>query len=80
MRVFRDRVTAETSYERDALLPVPMHATQGWRIEECDDDAVCVEFVTPDDVWRVLLSPADESVADVALRSALGAPLPPASS
>jgi hypothetical protein len=78
VRVFRDRVTAETSYERETLLPVPMDAVQGWRIEQCDFDAVCLEFVTPSDVWRVLLAPADEAVADLALRSALGAPLPPA--
>jgi hypothetical protein len=71
-------VTAETSYERETLLPVPMQAVQGWRIEQCDFDAVCLEFVTPGDVWRVLLAPADEAVADLALRSALGAPLPPA--
>lgn len=78
VRVFRDRVTAETSYERETLLPVPMEAVQGWRIEECDFDAVCIEFVTPDDVWRVLLAPADEALADLALRPVLGAPLPPA--
>ncbi|NII42321.1 hypothetical protein E9228_002979 [Curtobacterium flaccumfaciens] len=79
VRVFRDRVTAETSYERETLLPVPMEAVSGWRIEECDFDAVCVEFVTMTEIWRVLLSPADESLADMALRSALGAPMPAAS-
>lgn len=77
--MFRDRVTAETSFEQDTLLPVPMDAVLGWRIEECDFDAVCVEFVTLTDIWRVLLSPADETLADMALRSALGAPMPSAS-
>jgi len=52
---------------------------RGWRIEECDFDAVCVEFVTPDDTFRVLLDTSDERVAGLALRRVLGPPLPPAS-
>lgn len=76
VRVFRDHVTAETSYERDALTTVPMRAVVGWRIEPCDVDAVCVEFVTEDDVHRVLLAPSDEGVAALALRRVLGEPLP----
>jgi hypothetical protein len=76
LRVFRDHVTAETSYERDAVTPVPMRTVVGWRIEPCDDMAVCVEFVTEDDVYRVLLGLQDEGVAALALRRVLGEPLP----
>jgi hypothetical protein len=79
VRVFHDRVAAETSYERDALTAVPMDAVRGWRIEPCDFDAVCVEFVTPGETYRVLLDTTDEQVAGLALRRALGAPLPSAS-
>lgn len=76
--MFRDRVHAETSYERDALTTVPMDAVQGWRIEPCDFDAVCVEFLTPDDTYRVLLDTSDEGVAALALRRTLGTPAPAA--
>lgn len=76
VRVFPDRVQAETSYERDALEPVPMESVHGWRIEPCDFDAVCVEFLTPDTTWRVLLDTADEQVAALALNRVLGAPVP----
>ena len=76
VRVFADRVHAETSYERDALQPVPMDTVRGWRIEPCDFDAVCVEFLTPDDTWRVLLDTSDEQVAALALRRVLGQPVP----
>ena len=79
VRVFSDRVSAETSFERDDLTQVPMDVVRGWRIEECDFDAVCVEFVTPDDTFRVLLDTSDERVAGLALRRVLGPPLPPAS-
>ncbi|GAA3337407.1 hypothetical protein GCM10017714_04300 [Curtobacterium pusillum] len=76
VRVYEDRVVAETSFERDALTEVPMHAVHGWRIEPCDFDAVCVEFVTADETYRVLLDTSDERVAGLALRRVLGAPLP----
>ncbi|MGN8049726.1 hypothetical protein ACTJKO_08530 [Curtobacterium sp. 22159] len=76
VRVFGDRVDAETSFERDGLTSVPMEHVQGWRIEPCDFDAVCVEFVTPDDTYRVLLDTSDEKLAALALRRALGSPLP----
>lgn len=79
LRVFDDRVSAETSYERDGLTQVPMHAVRGWRIEPCDFDAVCVEFITADETFRVLLDTSDERVAGLALRRALGAPVPSAS-
>lgn len=79
LRAFRDHVTAETSYERDAVTAVPMSAVVGWRIEPCDDMAVCVEFVTGDDVYRVLLGMRDEGLAALALRRVLGEPLPGAS-
>lgn len=79
VRVFHDRIVAETSYERDALVPVPMDTVRGWRIEPCDFDAVCLEFVTPDETYRVLLDTTDERVAGLALRRVLGQPLPPAS-
>ncbi|SDQ74478.1 hypothetical protein SAMN02800687_2653 [Curtobacterium sp. UNCCL20] len=76
VRVFDDRVHAETNFERDGLTPVPMDAVRGWRIEPCDFDAVCVEFVTPDDTYRVLLDTSDEKLAGMALRRVLGSPLP----
>jgi len=76
VRVWDDRVTAETNYERDGRTEVPMDRVRGWRIEPCDFDAVCVEFVTPDETFRVLLDTADEQVAQLALRRVLGAPLP----
>jgi hypothetical protein len=76
VRVFDDHVSAETSFERDGLTQVPMDAVDGWRIEPCDFDAVCVEFVTADDTYRVLLDTSDEKVAGLALRRVLGAPLP----
>jgi hypothetical protein len=76
VRVFDDRVTAETSYDQDGLTAVPMDAVRGWRIEPCDFDAVCVEFVTPEETFRVLLDTSDEKLADLALRRVLGAPLP----
>ncbi|WP_123656181.1 MULTISPECIES: hypothetical protein [unclassified Curtobacterium] len=79
VRVFPDRVHAETSYERDAVTAVPMDAVRGWRIEPCDFDAVCVEFLTPDDTYRVLLDTSDEQVAALALRRVLGAPTPASS-
>lgn len=75
VRVFDDRVTAETSYERAGRTEVPMASVRGWRIEPCDFDAVCVEFVTDDDTFRVLLDTADERVTDHALRRVLGPPL-----
>jgi hypothetical protein len=80
LRVFPDRVEAETSFERDELLRVPMDTVVGWRIEPCDFDAVCVEFVTEEEseVYRVLLDTSDESVAALALRRVLGAPVPAA--
>ena len=53
-----------------------MDTVHGWRIEPCDFDAVCVEFVTADDTYRVLLDTSDEKVAGLALRRAFGAPLP----
>ncbi|MBT2503131.1 hypothetical protein [Curtobacterium sp. ISL-83] len=76
VRVFPDRVTAETDFERDALTHVPMDDVTGWRIESCDFDAICVEFVTAADTYRVLLDTSDETVAGLALRRVLGAPLP----
>lgn len=75
VRVFDDRVAAETSFERSVRTTVPMAAVRGWRIEPCDFDAVCVEFVTDDDTYRVLLDTTDERVADHALRRVLGPPL-----
>lgn len=79
VRVFDDRVTAETSYDRDGLTAVPMDAVRGWRLGPCDVDAVCVEFVTPEETYRVLLDTSDEKLAELALRRVLGAPVPPAS-
>lgn len=79
VRVFPDRVHAETSYERDALTAVPMESVTAWRIEPCDFDAVCVEFMTADDTYRVLLDTSDEQVAALALRRVLGAPTPASS-
>ncbi|WP_022904222.1 hypothetical protein [Curtobacterium sp. B8] len=52
-----------------------MTSFRGWRIEPCDFDAVCLEFVTDDDTYRVLLDTSEESIADHALRRVLGAPL-----
>ena len=76
VRVFDDHVSAETSFERDGLTQVPMDTVHGWRIQPCNFDAVCVEFVTPDDTYRVLLDTSDEKVAGLALRRVFGAPLP----
>ncbi|WP_267423725.1 MULTISPECIES: hypothetical protein [unclassified Curtobacterium] len=76
VRVFPDRVHAETSYERDGLTAVPMEHVQGWRIEPCDFDAVCVEFMTPEDTYRVLLDTSDRGVAALALQRVLGEPAP----
>ena len=76
VRVFDDRVTAETSYDRDGLTAVPMDEVEGWRVGPCDFDAVCVEFVTPDETYRVLLDTSDERLAELALRRVLGTPLP----
>jgi hypothetical protein len=76
LRVWPDRVHAETSFERDSLTVVPMSDVGGWRIEPCDFDAVCVEFETPDTTYRVLLDTQDESVAQLALQRVLGDPLP----
>jgi hypothetical protein len=76
VRVFPDRVHAETSFERDALEQVPMDVVHGWRIEPCDFDAVCVEFVTAADTYRVLLDTSDEHVAALALHRVMGKPLP----
>ena len=79
IRVFEHGVRAETSFEQDGPTQVPMDRVTGWRVEECDFDAVCVEFVTPGETYRVLLDTTDEQVAGLALRRALGAPLPSAS-
>lgn len=76
VRVYDDRVTAETSYDRDGLTAVPMDEVRGWRLGPCDFDAVCVEFVAPDDTYRVLLDTSDERLAELALRRVLGTPLP----
>lgn len=75
LRVYADRVLAETSYERDTLTNVPMDLVRGWRVSPCDFDAVCVEFETPEDTFRVLLDTTDEAVARLALRRVLGEPL-----
>ncbi|KTR37870.1 MULTISPECIES: hypothetical protein [Curtobacterium] len=79
IRVYDGTVRAETSFERDGLTSVPMERVSGWRIEPCDFDAVCVEFVCADETFRVLLDTGDEQVARLGLERALGAPLPPAS-
>ncbi|MDM7888888.1 hypothetical protein QUG98_10525 [Curtobacterium sp. RHCJP20] len=79
IRVYDETVRAETSFERDGLTQVPMDRVIGWRIEPCDFDAVCVEFVCADETFRVLLDTGDEQVARLGLERALGAPLPPAS-
>jgi hypothetical protein len=76
VRVYADHVAAETSFERDELTTVPMDAVRGWRIEPCDFDAVCVEFVTADETFRVLLDTPDEGVTHHALVRVLGDPLP----
>ncbi|WP_146240318.1 hypothetical protein [Curtobacterium sp. MCSS17_008] len=79
LRVHDHTVRAETSFERDGLTEVPVDRARGWRIEPCDFDAVCVEFVCEDETFRVLLDTRDEQVTRLALERALGAPLPPAS-
>ncbi|MFZ7089006.1 hypothetical protein [Curtobacterium sp. RRHDQ10] len=76
VRVFTDSVLAETSFERPERTVVPMEQVTGWRIEPCDFDAVCVEFETSEDTYRVLLDTADEGVTHHALTRVLGAPLP----
>ncbi len=76
VRFYDDTVRAETSYERDALTQVPMDQVRGWRLEPCDFDAVCLEFVTADTTYRVLLGTSDEQVASMALHRTLGAPIP----
>lgn len=76
IRVFEHGVRAETSFEQDGPTQVPMDRVTGWRVEECDFDAVCVEFVTADEVYRVLLDSGDERVARRGLERVLGAPLP----
>lgn len=76
IRVYDELVRAETSFERDALTQVPMDEVRGWRIEPCDFDAVCVEFVTASDTYRVLLDTSDERIAALVLGRALGDPLP----
>ncbi len=54
---------------------VPMDAVQGWRLGPCDEDAVCVEFLTGQDTYRVLLDTPDEQLAALAIRKVLGPPL-----
>lgn len=76
IRVFRDQVCAETSYEQEQLLPVPMETVMGWRIAPCDFDAICVEFIATGTTWRLLLHSTDEVVLDVVLRERLGEPTP----
>ncbi|MGN7190809.1 MULTISPECIES: hypothetical protein [unclassified Curtobacterium] len=76
LRFYDHTVHAETSFERDAPTQVPMDEVHGWRIEPCDFDAVCVEFVTARDTYRVLLDTRDEPVARLALERVLGASLP----
>lgn len=76
IRVFADHVQAETSFERSELTTVPMDTVRGWRMEPCDFDAVCVEFETPDETFRVLLDTSDEGVTHHALVRVLGDPLP----
>ena len=49
------------------------------RGESRSSAATLVEFVTPGETYRVLLDTTDEQVAGLALRRALGAPLPSAS-
>ncbi len=79
IRVYDETVRAETSFERDGLTQVPMDRVVGWRIEPCEFDAVCVEFVCTDETFRVLRDTGDERVARLGRERALGAPLPPAS-
>lgn len=76
IRFFEHGVRAETSFEQDGRTQVPMERVTGWRVEPCDVDAVCVEFVTDDTVYRVLLDTADERLARLGLERTLGAPLP----
>ncbi|MBF4608609.1 hypothetical protein [Curtobacterium sp. VKM Ac-1393] len=75
LRVFPDRLEAETDYERAARTSVPMDAVRSWHIGPCDEDAVCVEFVTEADTFRVLLDTSDEQLAALAIRKVLGPPL-----
>lgn len=76
IRVFRNQVCAETSYEQEQLLPIPMETVTGWRIAPCDFDAICVEFITAGTTWRLLLHPTDEAALAVALRERLREPSP----
>lgn len=75
LRVFPDRLEAETDYQREARTTVPMDAVQGWRLGPCDEDAVCVEFLAGQDTYRVLLDTPDEQLAALAIRKVLGPPL-----
>ncbi|MBF4602296.1 MULTISPECIES: hypothetical protein [Curtobacterium] len=75
LRVFPDRLEAETDYEREARVSVPMDAVSGWRLGPCDEDAVCVEFVTAPETFRVLLDTSDEQLAALAIQKVLGPPL-----
>ncbi|MBF4616254.1 hypothetical protein [Curtobacterium sp. VKM Ac-1376] len=75
LRVFSDRLEAETDYQREARTAVPMDGVQGWRVGPCDEDAVCVEFVTEQDTYRLLLDTPDEQLAALAIRKVLGPPL-----
>lgn len=73
--MFPDRFEAETDYQRATRVSVPMDAVSGWRLGPCDEDAVCVEFVTGPETFRVLLDTSDEQLAALALRKVLGPPL-----
>ncbi|WIB69626.1 MULTISPECIES: hypothetical protein [unclassified Curtobacterium] len=75
LRVFADRLEAETDYQRETRTAVPMDAVQGWRLGPCDEDAVCVEFLAGPDTYRVLLDTPDEQLAALAIRKVLGPPL-----
>ncbi|MCA5924125.1 hypothetical protein [Curtobacterium oceanosedimentum] len=74
LRAFPGRLEAETDYQRPARTAVPMDEVQAWRLGPCDEDAVCVEFVTPQETYRVLLDTPDECVAELAVRKVLGPP------
>jgi hypothetical protein len=76
VRVYTDAVVAETSFERSERTVVPMDQVTGWRIEPCDFDAVCVEFETAEETFRVLLDTSDEGVTARALTRVLGEALP----
>lgn len=76
LRVFPDRLEAETDYERAARADVPMDAVRSWHIGPCDEDAVCIEFVTGAETFRVLLDTSDEELAALAIRKVLGPPQP----